>query len=574
MEVNKPGPGWANDWPGLMEWELDRLRERDKFVEIDQGELLRGVLQVRLRWPVGKDFVPIEAIFPDTYPFMRPQVLLRSPRDSWPERHINPIDGTICLLGRDGAQWSCGYHLAELLDRQLENALTGQGAEDPQAEPVDVWWNGLNKWPHSYCLIDSNWNIGDEPRGRLDFHYMVEQQPGSETPSMRGVVRRVLAEDGRVLASWDGPLPVELSQAKGRLSIPWARSETPILPREPVGNQIFDLRKTNFAGPGKAASIGPKLSVRPFAFLHPMEDLGGGPRLGWIVGMDWGNPRVFDGRPHIIPINFLPVLRGGASDLHHRVPDNAALHGKTVAVVGVGAIGAPIAIELARNGVASLRVIDHDIVEPGNSVRWPLGASSWGVPKTEALKAHLNVHYPGCEVVSVVHQLGNVSASDNDVLEQLLNCADLVVDASASGSVNHLLWHRCTTRGIPLVKVAATPTLGGGTVVRHVAGGGCPACLQWAREDDEGVPTPPGSDQNFVGLQPPGCGERTFAGGDYDLLELSLQTVRVCVRTLREAAPAAFVQTLTLRSEPAAEALPQWQEHALPAHPNCCAKPA
>jgi molybdopterin/thiamine biosynthesis adenylyltransferase len=54
--------------------------------------------------------------------------------------------------------------------------------------------------------------------------------------------------------------------------------------------------------------------------------------------------------------------RDGESGLGHRVPAVAALRNAKVAVIGLGAIGSPIAIELARNGVGKLHVLDHDVV--------------------------------------------------------------------------------------------------------------------------------------------------------------------------------------------------------------------
>lgn len=575
MAAPAAGPLWDTHFPGLMAWELERLKELARAVEIDQPKLAQGLLVVRFEWPFGESFLPLEAHFPGSYPFTRPQVRLLSGREDWPERHVSPVDGTICLLGRDTAQWSPAYYLAKLLTDQLENALLGDGAEDPQAEPADVWWNGLAPLPDSYCLVDSAWKFDEGSQGRLEFSFALDE---FEVPRIRGVIRRVLADDGTVLAEWSEPLPADIAKSNRRISVRWYRAGHVVLPHQPVAAQLSELRNQHLGGLGAPTSIGKNLSARPFVFVHPIEQFGGGHAEGWIFGLDWGTPRSFDKKGpranHGIKLGFLPILRAGSDDLHHRVPDAAALRGKRVAVFGVGAIGAPIAIELARNGVAELCLVDHDIVEPGNSERWPLGAPSWGRRKTEALAEHLRSQFPAVVIVPVNHQLGQPSDQDTDdsALAVALADADIVVDSTVSSGVTYFLWDRCMRQGTSLVKVGATPTLGGGSVVLHVPGGGCPVCLQYARTD-KSVATPPGGEETPLGIQPPGCGERTFTGADYDLRELSLQSVRLVVATLRDGKTSGLVQTLALKNSDGEPILPHWLEQALPQHSACCAKP-
>ena len=575
MDELATGPLWDSHFPGLMAWELERLHEHARVVEVDQPKLAQGLLVVRFEWPFGEVFLPLEAHFPASYPFTRPQVRLLTGQDDWPERHVSPVDGTICLLGRDTAQWSPEYYLAKLLLDQLENALTGEGAEDPQAEPADVWWNGLASLPDSYCLVDSAWKFEEGSQGKLEFGFALDE---GEVPRIRGVIKKVLAEDGTVLAEWTGPLPADVAQAQRRLWVRWYRAKSVVLPREPVAVQLREMRLKHLGGLGPAASVGKNLSARPFVFIHPIEQLGELQGEGWIFGVDWGTPRAFDKKGpranHGIRLSFLPVLRAGPNDLRQRVPDAAPLEGKRIAVFGVGAIGAPIAIELARNGAAELRLVDHDIVEPGNSERWPLGAASWGRRKTDALANHLNDQFPGVIVVQVNHQLGHLSEqyTDDSALAVAMADVDIVVDATVSSGVSYFLWDRCMRQGVPLVKVGATPTLGGGSVVLHVRGGGCPVCLQYARTE-KAVATPPGSHDKPLGIQPPGCGERTFTGADYDLQELSLQSVRLVVDTLRKGNMSGRVQTLALKDSAGERILPNWVEQPLPQHAACCAKP-
>jgi len=570
-------PQWALDWPGLLDWELDRLGERASNVRVDDKQLENGLLVVHFDWPFQGGTVSLEATFPSSYPYLRPHVYLRTDPSSWPERHVGPIDGSICLLGRDSAQWTPDWCLAKLLDEQLEDALLGTGSEDPQGEPADFWWNTLAPLPDSYCLIDSSWDFGVESHGEFEIIYALGSaidSAGGRCVSFRGVISKVFAKSGTLLAKWEGVLPRELKGSTNKLSVPWYRSDKMLLPRGNWPALLHELRSEQFGSLCKTNSLGRGVRWRPFAFVHPIEITHNEWGHGWIIGGEWGVKKDFRRRPGCgptVPTMFVPVMRAGETDIGFRVPAVRGLKTKRIAVFGVGGIGAPIALELARNGCAELRLVDHDSVEPGNSIRWPLGAAAWGKRKVIALKGFLGDQYPGVSVVPIAHQLGALGQvkSDLEVLQQALTDVDIVVDAAVSDGVTRLLWDQCNRRGIPLIEVGATPPLLGGAVVRYTAGGGCPVCLQYARIHNR-IPKPLGLDEDTLD-QPPGCAERTFHGADYDLRELSLQAVRLVVDTLTATDPApSVVQTLSFISEAGGLRLPSWQQHQLDKERDCC----
>lgn len=252
------------------------------------------------------------------------------------------------------------------------------------------------------------------------------------------------------------------------------------------------------------------------------------------------------------------------------------LRDKRILVVGLGAVGAPVAVELARNGCGVLHLLEHDTVEPGNTIRWPLGASAWGTYKLDALKKFLNQEYPATDIRPNPHCLGQPGdgsfqiPGDDDILNAILSEADLVVDGSVSHGVTTLLAERCRDANVPLISLFATPSLEGGAVVLYVENGGCPNCLEYSWEQDL-ITSPPGLDvEDDVLTQPPGCAERTFIGASYDLQELSLQAVRLVVQTLSEEKPLiSMIQTLGLVDEHGKQCLPRWSVDPLPKHPEC-----
>lgn len=568
-------PEWDRYIPSRLDWELDRLREQALEMAINREKLGEGIVEIDLVWPVRGEPIALKATFPATYPFMRPHVQLRTDPSGWPTHHVSPWDGGLCLLGRDTTQWGPGDWLADLLSTQLEPALHGGGLEDPQGEPAEYWWN-QNALPDSYCLVDSDWDLSGAERGTLTVRLLADRPrkrgtDGQELPAFRMVVTEVRDTAGCSLATWSGPLPEEF--ASGRLlSISWCRSPGTLWPKGNYSQTIVEIRRDRLGGPGTHTAIGHDVTIRPFVILHPVELTEDRRGDGWLVGLEWGPLRAFlphKGRgPNVKASSCrIPVYRAGAGDLGARVPAFASTAGKAVVVIGVGALGAPVAIELARNGVAQLRLVDHDVVEPGNSVRWPLGASSWGQPKVEALKAHLERNYPRCSVVPRQHAIGGLGVSDLAVLAPLLEGADLVIDASASSGVNRAVWDLCQRARLPMLKLAATPDVKGGTVAVFAPGGPCPGCLDLARHFGR-LEKPTGHADKHL-IQPAGCGERTFVGADYDLQELSLHAMRCAVAALESGVTGSVVHTLSLRDEHGAVVAPRWVEEVLDVQPEC-----
>lgn len=564
---------------GRLDWELDRLNAQGRNVEFNDAKLAEGTVQVDLEWPVRGQWVPVRATFPDTYPDTRPHVQLLTDPQTWPKRHISPLDGLLCLLGRDPRQWRPDDGLAGLLMLQLETTLHGGGPEDPQGEPMEVWWNQIGL-PDSYCLVDSDWDLSAATEGSFKVKLVAEAprnragHTGGALPAFRMVITEVRGGSGEALALWEAALPVELEAARS-FTFKWARSETMLVPGPTSTGDLSVLRRTRLGVNISPTGVGHGLFVRGSAFVHPIELTEGVEGDGWLVVMEWGQSRDF--RPthrknaRTPRSGNIPVYRAGVSDMGSRVPAFSGLAGKKVAIVGVGALGAPIAIEIARNGVAEVRLLDHDIVEPGNSVRWPLGAASWGQTKVKALHDHLRQHYPSCKVVPTQHMIGGLGVSDNSVLRELLNAADLVIDASASSTVNLILWRWCQKAWLPLIKVGATPEVRGGTVMAHAVGGPCPMCLAIARVAQK-VETPAG-EHDPLRVQPIGCGEATFLGAGFDLQELSLHTVRVAVDALRTGLATSRVYTLNLRNAADEVIPPTWIAQAIDIQSGCPSHP-
>lgn len=586
-------PRWERDYPGRLRGELNALQYAGIEPEVNLEFLRAGRLVLTFDWPLdSKTSLGLEAVYPDGFPHLRPQVFLLSGLNPMPVRHRSPLGGNMCLLGRDTRQWMPSWTLCKLLSKQLEDAVRGTGDEDPQGEPADYWWNGIGALG-AYCLIDSDWDLAGEQDGTLRVRYAFagyEMDMGgrgrNRIPIIRAAVTEVYDRQNKILHQWEEPLPPDVADSKKNLIIPWVRLEDTILPKLDLGEQLYDLVKANGRlQQFRHSQVASGLSVGLVAVIHPSELEFGTNGLGWVVFQVFGTPKAFKANAkqekHLRKVSILPVYRAGPTDVGHRVPAVQLLREKRVLVVGTGAVGAPVAIELARNGCGALHLIEHDIVEPGNTVRWPLGATAWGRTKLEALVEFLGREYPATKVHDHSHYLGQTARSgdgsigDDDILDVVLPNVDIVIDGTASHGVTTLLADRCRQIEVPLISLFATPTLEGGAVHLHSGSGGCPNCLEhaWYGNNPDITP-PPGRGSEHGLTQPPGCAERTFIGAGYDLQELSLQAVWLAVETLsNEQTNDSVIHTLSFVDEDGERCPPRWRIDPLPKHPKCNCRP-
>lgn len=577
-------PRWEARWPGRFAFELNDLEVSGITPYIHERAIKAGSLVLTFdRKLTSGTVVTLRATYPDSFPHLRPEVMLLdgAPR---PSRHCNPIDGTLCLLGRDSAQWPPDWTLRRLLDEQLDHIFAGTGDEDPQAEANEVWWNHISV-NDAYCLVDSAWEMEAE-RGTLRLLHAVEKSHltsalaagAHHAPIVRALINEVRDASGKLMHTWQGPVPPLLRAPRKDWQVPWLRLPSPFVPaasNQARGAQLEELLKPYYPTLQRIVVPGTDLAVAMLAVVAPSELTETKKGLGWTflqisgrkVALEPGqtNKRFLNKHPKLM--HTVPVYRAGPTDLGHRVPAVQLLKDKRIVVVGAGAIGAPIAVELARNGVAVLHLIEHDVVEPGNSVRWPLGASAWGQRKLRALARFIEHEYPSTTVITDNVRLGG--GEEDDVLTRALADAHIVIDASASQGVTSLLASRRNAH-LPLIGVFATPPLSGGVVARYGNDAACPNCLEHAWADGS-IAEPAGRWDKAL-TQPPGCAERTFTGASFDLQELSLQTVRLALRTLQDPTPSSLVLTLNFDDD-AGLRLPTWRRDPLRKHERCECRP-
>lgn len=119
-------------------------------------------------------------------------------------------------------------------------------------------------------------------------------------------------------------------------------------------------------------------------------------------------------------------------------------------VVGMGGLGAPLALYLAAAGVGKLTVADDDIVEASNLQRQIIHTTKdIGRAKVESAKESLAAINSDCEVTALETRL------DGPALTQLVESADIVLDGTDNFATRYAINAACVASDTPLVSGAA-----------------------------------------------------------------------------------------------------------------------
>lgn len=567
---------WWLRWPGLFSAELAAFERRLATVSVTRQS--QGLLILDVGWPRGGQIIRLKVGFSPMHPFCRPAVTAPELRFA---RHQNPMGNSLCLLTDASGEWDPGQKVADLIAEQLEQIFAANEArdegrfddaaavEEQAPDPLATYYDFLAQ-PGSGIFFNSDQPL---PRGQVGFAEFAVQSRQFPKNAFTAVLRKVTPGSGSWLGrrfEVPGLAPDQIINGR------WVRV------RPPVTKDVNELLSAAEQAIDQATTLQPKLRERLRAVGNAENAI---TALLFDDELDYTTRRKGVGCLFIASNNRpseprrVSLIRGYriAADLNTRVPISAALNRKKVFLIGVGAIGSFVAIELARAGVGEIVLLDYDVVEPGNSVRWPLGQTAWGVSKVLALQEFIRRNYPATQVEVAIGRVGettteapeDTSVDGNPVVfirREIVN-ADLVVDTSASTECQHAIAFHCRDLATPYVAGYATEGAAGGVVARFPADSlACFVCLQ-SHWNDEGSPTPPIDADGVV--VPIGCNKPTFTGASFDLQEVSLQVTRSAVGLLSGEAHSSGdwqVAVLGLRDGDR-RSLPSWR--SAPLSPRC-----
>ncbi|MEJ7569164.1 MAG: ThiF family adenylyltransferase [Gaiellaceae bacterium] len=566
---------WVERFPERLSFEIADFDRRGLAFVLNERALreerrveLQGLIEVE------GEAAPVELIvrYPSGFPLFRPEVY--APKLRLP-RHQNPIDFNLCLLDRSTRAWSPSETAAHLISEQVPRLIqlvrVGGDAlregEVPQGEPRSYYFPGLAGTvvliPEELLQISASFRSGT---GRLAFSQV---EPGAIL--IRGLLQSASVRErrgrSRRVAEVQGPLAERFSGGRS-IEIDWVRIDE--LPDERSEQSL--LKVAEETAPGSTRPVwqqvtGGQVAVTGLLFNEEVHQGVFGDMWLFVVRVREGVGRsVREG------IYRMRGERHGIDDLQARIPQLAPLRQRTVALIGLGALGAPLALELARSGVGELRILDGDLVEAGTTVRWPFGISAINAPKSDFLAQVLPREYPFTRVIPFTRHLGLVALgpeeTDHDLLTRMLEGADLVIDASAEIAVQQFVGGIADSMQIPQLYLWATEGARGGVVARSFPGEtGCWFCLQLGF-DRATIPLPPFEETGTV--QPRGCASRTFTGASYDLTPIHAQGMRVAASLLglgrREGEDDVFICSLEGGLSPGA---PLWQARPLAREEGC-----
>lgn len=568
---------WWRLWPELFEAEKAAFASYDARTKIMFER--DGFLILDVEWPYDGRLIRVEVGYSPFHPSFPPVVTSREL--SFP-RHQDPVSGTLCLLTQGTGEWSPSQPVAELIHQQLRKIFDAVEArregrwkdaaqfEEQAPDPISSHYHHLGALG-SAVFFDGEQRIPPVTSGIATFDVQGRSAPSG---SFAAVLRTLEPGDG---GAWFAT-PYQLVGSTGEWAqVPgrWVRLEPP---RTYNVNEIIAAAEREIE---KSAALKPELlkrmnaaatadfTITALLFREELEYGPGGLGNGWLFLASGGNPRRTS------------LVRGFrmANDLQVRVPVASALQRKTALLIGAGAIGSFAAVELARAGIGKLLILDYDVVEPGNSVRWPLGQPAWGTPKPLALKEFIETNYPSTRVAALHMRIGETTSDPSEAkkalrnpvaqLRQWIKEVDIVVDASASIECEETVAYHCRELRKPCVVGYSTEGAAGGVVVRLSTDG--PACLACLYEHwKDGILPKPTLDSKGT-ITPIGCNAPTFTGAAFDLQELSLEVVRSTVGLLApELYPRGEWDLAVLKlMDGERRSFPQWEVADLTNHPRC-----
>ncbi|QOZ23966.1 ThiF family adenylyltransferase [Bradyrhizobium sp. CCBAU 51753] len=582
---------WWTIWPEILNAELAayaRLEITPRTVHKGNGLLI-----LEADWPVHGQSLPtlLRIGYSPLHPFFRPAVA--APNQSF-ERHQNPFSHELCLLTQELGQWDSNQLVADFIKERLDQLLRVLAArkdgrwddaaklEEQAADPLMPYFAGAAE-VDSIILFDGQASLPSGQHGLMQVA-CTSRPTRRNGAAFEGVVQQLTTSTGAPIGKRFGfpAEPQDTPVITGR----WVKLTPPAmadagellrLADEELARQAVlqptSVRKVNETARGPFSITG---IVFPEESEYDVQKNG----VGWLFLVT--RRALENEKAGVTETRLVRGERAGKDDIFSRLPVARSLLTKKALVIGCGAIGSFAGLELARAGVGEIGFLDFDTVQPGNSLRWPLGRTVWGNDKAIALANFIGSNYPWTKAWAAEGRFGAAVTEPVGIPRQLRNIltpifdevrsADVVIDASASPEVQLALSYYCRGFRVPYVMGYATLGVAGGVVARFLPESeGCFVCLQEHWKDKRHIPELRVDDAGVI--IPVGCNAPTFTGGGFDLQEISLEIVRTAVGLLSEGNydPGRWdLAVLTLKDDDGGRMLPHWKAFQCPPHPRCC----
>ncbi|HEU4329027.1 MAG TPA: ThiF family adenylyltransferase [Roseiflexaceae bacterium] len=506
-----------------------------------QTEQWSGSLQVNWRDPItDASCVAQHAILielPAAFPFASPRVF---PTDTDPPirdaRHQMPgaNTGRLCLWPNDSAGWMPFLTAEDVLER-IRTWFVHYHQDDWPAEerPPDLHMYFPSEGRHPLMLISDDWQPPTEAMtGRFGIWQRLSEYAFAGLPT-EGVQMPPHTHTDRLLST------LGLSkQHRDRVGL-WFRLQREPRPCTTLLGLLAEIDAAAGTPPGWTQEqlrglFGDKIRKRPqqanIALGYPGEAahetwLFLEAQLGIREGIcRWGTTSALQNTP-IRSYETAPV---DTASLMRRTGHVARrINQRRVVVFGQGAIGGTITLLLAKAGIPHLRVVDDDVLRPGNAVRHVGGLGFAGQEKTRVVQWHVQLHAPDCTVLT------EAASWNPETLTGWIAEADLVIDATANPTFSLLLNQLCIEVGRPAIYASAhrRAALGRIRVVRP-GRDACLICYEAGYRETGTYPVLPLGDEGaFVET---GCGVPTVEASAADIDAVAAAAAQTALRLLRD----------------------------------------
>ena len=412
----------------------------------------------------------IRTVYPEGFPYRPPEVEFLEPRIRR-GRHQSP-GGAPCLF--PAREW----HPFDLPTSEVENALRRW---------LKSWM--LGTFPREQAIYElpeyflpTALSILVSPEGMAAFQgrdrgtFAVVEAKGRDLAVLKSVDREEVAQDLLVGLRLDAEVRQQVVTGE------WFRlhAEPPFLRDTRLLASVLREHGHNF-------SVSRKPADKAFVGLLFEDSVLGEERL---LVLDYGATKKSQIGPKGWPLRAPGVYVVSRDELFRRlegVHDVDALSAKNVVVLGVGAIGSSVALDLAREGVGGFLVCDPDRLRPGNVLRHALDLFSVGQPKAEAVEVALG------RVNPYVHSQAEIdNLTSPDVLENYmrregpLRPTHLVVSAIGDNTLEGLVSEiavRSETAPVLFVRTLHNGDAARVMLLRAGQGDACLHCLQLHADD-------------------------------------------------------------------------------------------
>lgn len=533
--------GWWHRYPKAFEAEKAALTAFGCDWKIDEAAMDHGRLVIHIELLYREELYNLIAEYPDTFPYFPPQIFLH---ERLLHRHHHPVGKNLCLLAREGEDWRPGQDtLAGLLRDQFPKILAVDASDlsssfvaDTEDHVGELLSSFINYPADCAIVVPDTCPPIDVPAGRLELRvrpYM--KSDVKETPYINGSVTSITDLSRNPLIT-SAILPPGYSES---LEGFWLRlPERPPLEEIPnLANFLVEHMKANLPVFRNAFKAGKRGQIFIAGFVYPDE-------MGWrATSDDWLfiaikiQQQEKGLRPANASAQFIRVDWGGENAWMQRAPALRPMRTKSALIVGLGSLGSPLTLQLARAGIGVLHLIDSDQLQVGNTIRWALGWGSAGLHKGLALRTHILNNYPYTQVHAYNLRIGFPTYvnghvfSDYDLVRSVCEQVDLIIDASANHRVSHFLADLAQELGKSYLWLTTTHGASGGVAGRIIPGktDGCWHCFQHRlSEGSIRLPADTGGEE----IQPGGCSQPTFIGAGVDSDEIALLASRLAIATL------------------------------------------